>query len=83
MYIVVVVESYYPSVFHFTSKEEAVECYEKNKEEFGHVVHLAKVETSHFNEDNLPVEYGKEDEQTVEYFNKNVEKLDVEWYVYR
>lgn len=79
MWIVVVVESYYPSVLHFKDRIEAIESYEKNKEQ-GYVTHLAKVETSHFEEESLPTLRGEEAEPAVEHFQNNAEKLDVEWY---
>lgn len=73
MWIVVVVEHYYPSVFHFDNKDEALTCYKKNKDSgrMGHAVHLAKVEESN---------YCKE---IYEFDENKIEALDVEWYTER
>lgn len=70
MWIVVVAEYYYPSVFHFDNEVEARKCYEKNKG--ARVVHIAKVEES---------DYCKEDVSEEDI--KDVERLDVEWYTSR
>lgn len=50
MWIVVVVDSYYPSVFHFDDEVEAKKAYEKYK---NHriVTHFAKVEDYCFDEE--------------------------------
>lgn len=79
MYIVVIVDSYYPSVLHFNERIDAIEFYERNKKE-GYVVHLAEVEVSHFDEESLPYIVEEGYEQSAEYFQRNLEKLDVEWY---
>ena len=81
MWIVVVVDAFYPSVLHFNNKEEAVESYEKNKEQ-GYVTHLAETIMSHYEEESLPSRVGES--KSIGHFQKNVEELDVEWHgVYR
>jgi hypothetical protein len=67
MWIVVVVEHYYPSVFHFDNKEEAFACYQRQVR-YGHAVHLAKTV------------YSKYDKDIYEFDESNIESLDVEWY---
>lgn len=66
MWIVVVVQSHYPSVFHFDEEGEARESYDQSKE-YGHVVHLAKVLDSDYCYDFKNID--KEDIKT----------LDVDW----
>jgi len=68
MWIVVVVEPYYPSVFHFENEDEALKCFNKNKDN-GKVTHLAEVKKCQFNHD------------LYEFDEKNMESLDVEWYL--
>lgn len=70
MWIVVVAEPYYPSVFHFTNEDEARDCYNKNKEN-GKVTHFAEVVKSNFNHD------------LYEFDEKDMESLDVDWYISR
>jgi len=72
MWIVVVVDNYYPSVFHFKDEEEARKSYEKERY-MGHVVHLAEVKESKSNQDNIHNEFDE----------NNIETLDVEWYTNR
>lgn len=70
MWIVVVLEHYYPSVFHFSNEKEAKECYERNKT-CGFGAHLAWVQASHL-------------DKTVYEFDENkIDTLDVEWYASR
>lgn len=70
MWIVVVADHYYPSVFHFDSEEEAIKSYKKERY-MGFAVHLAKVEKSKF------------DKEVFEFDVDNPETLDVEWYTER
>lgn len=78
MYIVVVVNQHYPSVLHFKDRLEAIEKYEEYKER-GYVVHLAQVETSHFNTDDYQFEYDKLRDYKDDVENIPVEALDAEW----
>lgn len=70
MWIVVVVEPYYPSIFHFNNEAEARVCYEKNKND-GKVTHLAVPIKSNYNE------------ELYEFDVNDPETLDVEWYISR
>lgn len=64
MWIVVIVDEFYPSVYHFKEQEEAKHFYGKvNNMKRGHVVHLAKVKESCVDKEEL-------DER---------QKMDVEW----
>lgn len=49
MWIVVVVDQYYPSVMHYSDEEQAKESFNKNKSK-GNVTHIAKVERYHVND---------------------------------
>ena len=70
MWIVVVVDHYYPSVFHFDNEDEAKESYEKERH-MGFAVHLAKVEQSKF------------DKEVYDFDENKPETLDVEWHTDR
>lgn len=70
MWIVVVVDNYYPSVFHFDNEEEARKSYEKERF-MGHAVHLAEVKESKF------------DKEVYEFDESKPETIDVEWYTDR
>lgn len=73
MWIVVVGEEHYPSIFHFKTKQEAEICFKKNKNA-GAFVHMAEVSITSFVD-----EYEHTDVQ--EYKKTfNPEKLDIEWY---
>lgn len=51
MWAVIIIDTYYPSLYHFETEEEARKCFEKHKEDFN--VHLAKVEETMIHEDEL------------------------------
>lgn len=61
IWIVVTVNHHYPSVSHFHSEKEARENYEAEKEH-GFVVHLAKVENFHYDDERG---YGQEREDDI------------------
>jgi hypothetical protein len=67
MWLVVVVENYYPSVLHYDSEEEARESFERNKSE-GYVTHIAKVSETYINPDEADGRASKDN------------CWDVEWY---
>lgn len=48
MWIVVVLDYYYPSVFHFEEELAALDLYNEYKE-YGFLVHLARIESSTLN----------------------------------
>lgn len=71
MWIVVVVDNFYPSVYHFDNKEDAIRSYNKERS-MGHIIHLAEVKDSKVNEDNFSIDF--------DYGRNDIEALDVEWY---
>lgn len=72
MWIVVAVNPFYPSVFHFNSRAEAVECYEHYKKE-DTAVHLAKVQSSNFNSGRELYPVTTMDQ------SKGIDRLNVVW----
>lgn len=80
MYIVVVVNQHYPSVLHFKDRSEAIEKYEEYKEQ-GYVIHLAQVETSHFNTEDFQFQNDelRNYKEDIDHIPANA--LDVEWYL--
>lgn len=69
MWIVVVVDEHYPSVFHFKNEEDARESYEKERG-MGFIVHLAEVKDSKIDHNNTSYNFDED----------NIESYDVEWY---
>ncbi|MBX0320268.1 hypothetical protein [Shouchella clausii] len=77
MWIVVVVDQYYPSVFHFDNEEEAKTSYLK-KRSMGYAVHLAKVTHTKLDIDEFErmINFDELD-------GTHVESLDVNWHTGR
>lgn len=71
MWIVVVVEEHYPSVFHFDNEVEAKKAYEKYKDDRA-IVHIAEVKDTSFNEESYDNSHKNKDD---------VKTWNVEWYI--
>lgn len=68
-WIVVIVDPYYPSVYHFDNEDEAKEAYETHAgSDF--VTHLAEVKEQTISPDGMDL-YEKN--------NRNIKALDVQW----
>lgn len=70
MWIVVVIETYYPSVLHFENEDLAKEAYEKHKNKKA-VVHMAEVKSTTFNEELAETDMKE----------KYLKTWNVEWYL--
>lgn len=71
MWVVVVVEEYYPSVLHFDDEVEAKKAYEKYKGNQS-IVHIAEVKDTAFYEESMK-DYGMDKDK--------IKTWDVEWYI--
>lgn len=51
MWLVVVLDDYYPSVIHYDNEKEAMESFEKNKSR-GYATHIVKVLETYINKED-------------------------------
>lgn len=71
MWIVVILDTFYPSIYHFDDEAQATSFYHRMKDNgYGHAVHLSEVKTVTVTDE----------EKERKFDEGNVEALNVEWH---